>query len=123
MMSTPVSAPARAPFIQQQLSPTASEQEFTYDSDAEREGRQHNSDSQPPPYDADTELVEYTAMSAKLRAVAGDADTSGCTARGRCPPRSQCVMFGTETRCHALQQCRTGDDGEHGGRRTDSPLL
>ena len=37
MMSTPDSAPARAPFIQQQLSPIASEQEFTYDSDAERE--------------------------------------------------------------------------------------
>ena len=38
MMSMPVSTPARAPFIQQQLSPIASEQEFTYDSDAEREG-------------------------------------------------------------------------------------
>ena len=39
MMRTPVSAPARAPFVQRQLSPIASEQEFTYDSDAEREGR------------------------------------------------------------------------------------
>ena len=41
MMSTPVSAPAQAPFIQPQLSPIASEEEFTYDSDAEREGRHH----------------------------------------------------------------------------------
>ena len=59
MMSTPVSAPARAPFIQQfiqQLSPIASEEEFTYDSDAEREGRHRDSDSPQPPYDADTEL-------------------------------------------------------------------
>ena len=69
----PVSTPARAPFIQQQLSPIASEQEFTYDSDAKREGRQRESDSPPPPYDADTELVEYTAMSAKLRAEAAGA--------------------------------------------------
>ena len=62
MMCTPVSAPARAPFVQQQLSPIESEQEFTYDSDAEREGGERASAT--PPYDADTELAEYTAMSA-----------------------------------------------------------
>ena len=73
MMSTPVSAPAQSPFIQPQLSPIASEEEFTYDSDAEREGRHRDSDSPPPPYDADTELVEYTAMSDKLRAEAAAA--------------------------------------------------
>ena len=68
MMSTPVSAPARAPFVQQQLSSIANEQEFTYDRDAEREGRERASAT--PPYDADTELAEYTAMSAKRRAEA-----------------------------------------------------
>ena len=45
-------------------------QEFTYDSDAEREGRHRDSDLPPPPYDADTELAEYTAVSDKLRAEA-----------------------------------------------------
>ena len=73
MMSTPVSAPTQSPFIQPLLSPIASEEEFTYDSDAEREGRHRDSDSPLPPYDADTELAEYTAMSAKLRAEAAGA--------------------------------------------------
>ena len=44
--------------------------EFTYDSDAEREGRDRASAT--PPYNADTELAEYTARSAERR-----ADTSG----------------------------------------------
>ena len=55
------------------MSPIASEEEFTYDSDAEREAKHRDSDSPPPPYDADTELVEYTAMSDKLRAEAAAA--------------------------------------------------
>ena len=71
MMRTPVSAPARAPFVQRQLSPIESEVEFTYDSDAEREGRDRA--SAMPPYDADTELAEYTARSAERRADAAGA--------------------------------------------------
>ena len=35
LMRTPVSAPTRAPFVQRQLSPIPSEEEFTYDSAAE----------------------------------------------------------------------------------------
>ena len=69
MMSTPVSAPAQSPpsVRQTQLSPIASEEEYTYDSDAEWEARRRGSDSPPPPYDADTEMAELVALSEKLR--------------------------------------------------------
>ena len=53
-MRMPVSAPAWAPFVQRQLSPIVSEEEFSYDSDAERKGRERASATLP--YDADTEL-------------------------------------------------------------------
>ena len=73
LMRTPVSAPTRAPFVQQQLSPISSEEEFTYDSAVERKGL--DCASNPPPYDADTELAKYTARSAKRRADSpGDRD-------------------------------------------------
>ena len=50
-----------------------SKEEFSYDSAAERRGLDHPSDL--PPYDADTELVEFTTMSAERRADSpGDKD-------------------------------------------------
>ena len=63
LMGTPVSALPRAPFVQRQLSPIPSEEEYTYDSAAERQGLDRA--SYPPPYNADTELADYTARSAK----------------------------------------------------------
>ena len=70
MRSTPVSAPAYAsPSVQRmQFSPIASEEESLYDSGAEWAARQCGAMTQPPPYEAATELQPLTAWVAKREA-------------------------------------------------------